>query len=64
MLVIDEICNMIRENCDEQELVRLIMQYQIEEARILNAQSGALNQESDQIDSSTKRSYIATIIEP
>jgi hypothetical protein len=42
MLVIDEICNMIRENCDEQELVRLIMQYQIEEARILNAQSGAL----------------------
>jgi len=39
MLVIDEICNMIREHCDEQELVRLIMQYQIEEARILNAQS-------------------------
>jgi ATP:corrinoid adenosyltransferase len=27
MMVIDEICNMIRYNCQEQEVVRLINQY-------------------------------------
>ena len=38
MMVIDEICNMIRYNCQEQEVVRLINQYQINEAQYSNAQ--------------------------
>lgn len=35
-MLIDEINNMIRDNCKENDLVRLISQYQLEEARILN----------------------------
>ena len=38
IMVIDEICNIIRMSCQEQELVRLINQYQIEEAKIINMQ--------------------------
>ena len=38
MMVIDEICNMIRYNCQEQEVVRLINQYQIAEAQLSNTQ--------------------------
>ena len=38
--LIDEICNMIRLSCKEQEIVRLINQYQIEEARLINMEQG------------------------
>lgn len=38
MMVIDEICNMIRYGCQEQEVVRLINQYQINEAQLSNMQ--------------------------
>lgn len=57
MMVIDEICNMIRYNCQEQEVVRLINQYQINEAKLSNMQWSQENQnprlqeDADQIDS-------------
>ena len=38
--LIDEICNMIRLSCKEQEIVRLINQHQIEEARLINMEQG------------------------
>jgi len=44
MMVIDEICNMIRYNCQEQEVVRLINQYQINEAKLSNMQWSQENQ--------------------
>jgi|TARA_B110000285_G_C15133317_1_gene625123 ATP:corrinoid adenosyltransferase len=44
MMVIDEICNMIRYNCQEQEVVRLINQYQINEAQLSNQQWSKQNQ--------------------
>ena len=37
-LVIDEVCNMIRLQCQETDIARLINQYQIEEAKIINKQ--------------------------
>lgn len=39
VMAIDEICNIIRLNCLEQELVILINQYQIAEAKIINMQN-------------------------
>jgi hypothetical protein len=37
-LFIEEINNMIRMNCQEQELVRFIQQYQVEKAKLINKQ--------------------------
>lgn len=45
LLAIDEICQSIRMNCPEEELVRLVKQYQIEEAKIMNKQQDLLMQE-------------------
>lgn len=45
ILVIDEICHIIRMKCAEQELVRLITAYQIEEAKIMNMQQDQLVQQ-------------------
>jgi len=42
LLAVDEICQSIRMNCPEQELVRLVKQYQIEEAKIMNKQQDLL----------------------
>ena len=44
MMAIDEICNMIRYGCQEQEVVRLINQYQIAEAQLSNTQWSQQNQ--------------------
>ena len=57
LLAIDEICQSIRMNCPEEELVRLVKQYQIEEAKIMNKQQDLLMQEilkQQQLEEATK----------
>lgn len=56
--LIDEICNMIRLSCKEQEIVRLVNQYQIEEARLINMEQGKQLTEENQIDSSSQAKAI------
>lgn len=35
-MLINEICSMIRQNCHEEDVVRLVKQYQLEKARLIN----------------------------
>lgn len=49
-MLIDEINNMIRDSCQQQDIERLVSQYQIEEARGRNM----LKKEDSIIDSNTK----------
>lgn len=53
-MLVGELCNMIRDNCHEDDIVRLLNQYQIEEARVMNMVKNQIAHNEGQIDSKNK----------